>query len=65
MFNIDGQAYLTTTEAAEQIGYSVQTFHNKRSRLGDRFIQGHELIPGRLFYREPDVQQVARERGAR
>jgi hypothetical protein len=62
MFNINGQEYLTTAEAAEQIGYSVQAFHNRRSREGDRFLRGHELIPGRLFYRQPEVLLAASER---
>lgn len=63
MLNIDGQTYLTTTEAASQVGYAVQTFHNMRSRLGDKFVRGHELMPGRLFYLEADVKRLAVERG--
>jgi hypothetical protein len=62
MFNVNGQTYLTTAEAADYIGYALQTFHNRRSREGDRFIRSHELVAGHLFYRETDVQRVAMER---
>jgi hypothetical protein len=65
MLNINGQAYLTTAEAADRIGYSVQTFHNLRTRDGDKFVRGHEFFPGRLFYREADVDEVARKRAAK
>lgn len=65
MLNINGQAYLTTAEAADRIGYSLQTFHNLRTRDGDRFIRGHEIVAGRLFYRESDVDKVALKRAAK
>jgi hypothetical protein len=53
--------YVQAHEAAPLFGWSVGHFSNKRSQLGDSWLQGHELIPGRIFFKLSDVERLARE----
>lgn len=54
--------FLTGKEAAKELGITYQTFANRRCEFRDKFIPGHALLPGRVFFRVEDVQRIALER---
>jgi hypothetical protein len=56
---MDSGTYLSGKEAAAELGMAYGTFCNKRTTEGDRFLLGHELVTGRIFFR---VEEVARLR---
>lgn len=57
--------YLTSKEAAAQLGIAYGTFTNRRTAHGDGFLRGRsDLIAGRVLFRLEDVLHVARETAA-
>lgn len=54
--------YLNGRESARDLDMAYGTFKNQRTEHGDRFLKGHELVPGRLFFRVEDVRRLAAER---
>lgn len=55
--------FLDGRESAVVLAIQYGTFRNNRTERGDGFLVGHELVPGRVFFRAEDVRRLAAERG--